>query len=197
MNVNEAIFARRAVRAYTPRKVDEVTIRSLMRAAIQAPSAMNRQAWTFSILQDTAQLKRYSDRAKTLLLEQMLGDAKTGHYADRLRNPEFNIFYDASTLVVIGAAERGPYTEADCWLAAANLILSATAAGLSSCCIGFAIPILNTLEVKTEIGLPATGVAIAPILLGYSTAAPPLVPRNDPKIIYWSHTHATNQGEKS
>jgi nitroreductase len=186
MNLTEALFARRAVRAYTSHKVEDDMVRRLLRAAVQAPTAMNRQPWLFSILQDVAQLKRYSDRAKTLLLAQMSGDPKTGHYADRLRSPSFNIFYDASTLVVIGAGERGTYTDADCWLAAANLMLAATDAGLGTCPIGFAVPVLNLPEVKAEIGLPQTGVAVAPILLGYPAAPVPLVARADAKIVSWS-----------
>lgn len=186
MNVTEAIFARRAIRSYTPRKVEEVTIRMLLRAAVQAPSAMNRQPWIFSILQDTSQLARYSDRAKAALLTQHADELKTAHYRDRLRSPDFNIFYDASTLVVIGAAEPAPFVEADCWLAAANLMLAATALGIGSCCIGFAVPVLNAPEIKEEIGLPPSGVAVAPILLGYPTVAPAQHPRNDPKIVRWS-----------
>ncbi|HXX69103.1 MAG TPA: nitroreductase family protein [Polyangiaceae bacterium] len=188
MNLNEALLSRRAVRAYTSRKVVDETVRTLVRAAVLAPSAMNRQPWLFSIIQDAAQLTRYSDRAKTMLLAQMSGDPKTSHYADRLQNPAFNIFYDASTLIVIGVGERGTYTDADCWLAAANLMLAATDAGLGTCPIGFAIPVLNLPEVKTEIGLPSSGVAVAPILVGYPTAPPPAIPRADAKIVSWSRT---------
>lgn len=147
---------------------------------------MNHQPWLFSIVQDVAQLKRYSDRAKTMLLAETTGDSKTAHYQDMLKSPAFNIFYGASTLVVIGAGERGRYTEADCWLAAENLMLAACEAGLGSCCIGFAIPVLNTPEVKAELGLPAAGVAVAPVIVGYASAEPSPVPRNDPNIVSWS-----------
>lgn len=186
MNVTEAIFTRRSVRAYSPRKVDDGTIRKLLLAAVQAPSAMNRQPWLFSIVQDASQLVRYSDRAKEMLVAQMSGDSKVSHYADRLRDPSFNIFYDASTLIVIGVAERSTYSDADCWLAASNLMLAGIGAGLGSCCIGFAMTVLNTPDVKKEIGLPASGAAIAPILLGYPAAAPPSIPRSDPKLVSWS-----------
>jgi len=188
MDLTHALFARRAVRAYTNRNVEDDVVRKLLRAAVQAPSAMNRQPWVFSILQDVAQLKRYSDRAKMMLLAQMSGDPKTGHYADRLQSPAFNIFYDASTLIVIGASERGTYTDADCWLAAANMMLAATDAGLGTCPIGFAVPVLNVPEVKAEIGLPPTGVAVAPILVGYPTGPAPLVPRAEAKILSWSRS---------
>ena len=121
-----------------------------------------------------------------MLLAETTGDSKTAHYQDMLKSPAFNIFYGASTLVVIGAGERGRYTEADCWLAAENLMLAACEAGLGSCCIGFAIPVLNTPEVKAELGLPAAGVAVAPVIVGYASAEPSSVPRNDPNIVSWS-----------
>jgi nitroreductase len=186
MNTSEAMLARRAVRSYTSRKVDDATLTTLLRAAVQAPSAMNRQPWLFAIIQDVAQLKRYSDHAKALLLEHLSGDPKASSYADRLRSPSFNIFYDASTLIVIGAAERGTYTDADCWLAAANLMLAATDSGLGTCPIGFAVPVLNLPETRAEIGLPPSGVAVAPILLGYPSAATPRVPRAEAKVVSWS-----------
>ena len=62
MNVTEAIYARRAVRSYTPQKVDEATVRSLLRAAVQAPSAMNLQPWVFGVVQDAARLARWSEQ---------------------------------------------------------------------------------------------------------------------------------------
>jgi nitroreductase len=186
MNFSETLLARRSVRSYASRKVEESTVRKLLQAAVQAPSAMNRQPWLFSIVQDVGQLKRYSDRAKAMLLSQTSADPKASHYAERLQDPAFNIFYDASTLIVIGVGERGTYTDADCWLAAANLMLAAVDAGLGTCPIGFAIPVLNLPEVKAEIGLPPAGVAVAPILVGYPTVAPPPVPRPDAKVVSWS-----------
>jgi nitroreductase len=186
MNVTEAIYARRAVRAYTSRRVDNSTIEILARAAVQAPSAMNRQPWLFAVIQNRIQLERYSKQAKDLLLQRTEPDAKTSHYSELLQDPEFNIFYNASTLIVIGVAERGPFTEADCWLAAANLMLTAPELGLSTCCIGFAIPVLNTPEVKAEIGLPLSGAAVAPLIVGYPSAVPPSVPRKEPNFVSWS-----------
>jgi nitroreductase len=93
--------------------------------------------------------------------------------------------YNASTLVVIGAAERGPYTDADCWLAAGNLMLAACEGGLGTCCIGFAVAMLNTPEVKAQIGLHANGVAVAPLIVGYASAVPAPVPRAEPTIASW------------
>lgn len=187
MDLTEAMFTRRSVRAYEPRPVEESTIRALLKAAVQAPSAMNRQPWLFSVVQNRAQLKRYSDRAKALLVANALRDPKVQRYEALLRSVPFNIFYDAGTLVVVGASEHGSYAEADCWLAAQNLMLAARAAGLGSCCIGFAVPVLNTPEVKEELGFPSQGAAVAPIILGYPSTSPAPVARGEPKIPSWSH----------
>jgi nitroreductase len=185
LNVTETLFARRAVRAYAPRRVDDHLIRKLLHAAVQAPSAMNQQPWLFSIIQDVAVLRRYSDRAKAMLLSEVSADPKSKHYEDRLRSPAFNIFYDAQTLVVISVSERGPYADADCWLAAQNLMLAACDIGLGSCPIGFAIPMLNSAEVKAELGLPSSGAAMAPIIVGYPGGPAPPVTRREPKMLSW------------
>jgi nitroreductase len=186
MNVSEAIFSRRSTRAFSDRPVDDPTVRKLLEAAVHAPSAMNGQPWVFSVLQDRGQLARYSDRAKVVLLERMAQDPKPSRYLEMLQNPAFNIFYDAGTLIVIGVRERGAYAEADCWLAAANLMLAGTEAGLGSCCIGFAMGVLNTAEVKAEIGLPPSGAVLAALVVGYPSVAPQPVPRKPPTIACWT-----------
>lgn len=88
--------------------------------------------------------------------------------------------------MAIGAAEPGTYTEADCWLAAEVLMLAAYDAGLGTCPIGFAVPVLNAPDVKRELGFPDAGVVVAPIIVGYPSAPAPDVPRNDPRVVSWS-----------
>jgi len=185
MNLGEAIHARRAVRAYKPDAVDESIVRRLLGEAIQAPSAMNAQPWVFSIVQDRARLRRYSDRAKRLMLELSATEPKVRVYADMLRNEAFNVFYDAGTLIVIGVRERTAFSEADGWLAAQNLMLTACEAGLGTCCIGFALSVLNLPDVKQELSIPAEGAAIAPIIVGYPSSSVPPVARQEPHIGSW------------
>lgn len=60
MELNEAIAGRRTVREYTSEAVDEQTIKRLIEAAVQAPSAVNEQPWTFTVVRDQAVLDRLS-----------------------------------------------------------------------------------------------------------------------------------------
>ena len=184
MDFRELLHTRRAIRAYSSRNVEETTVNALMGAATQAPSAMNAQPWAFAIVQDAATLKRYSDRAKALLLAAE-PDTKTRHYRSMLQDENFNIFYDATTLIVICCKERGQYTAADCWLAAENLMLAACDMGLGSCPIGFAVPVLNDREIKQELCIPSNGEAVAPIIVGYPRQPSNAVPRAVPTVLSW------------
>jgi len=187
MQLLEAIHSRRSVRAYTDRVVDEATIRALLHAAVQAPSAINTQPWRFSIVQSKARLKHYSDRAKETMLTKAHAatDPRAAQFMEVLEDPAFNIFYDAGTLVVIGVETRTTYSDADCWLAAQNLMLAACDLGLGTCVIGFAVGVLNTPEIKAEIGLPESGAALAPILVGYPLATPDPMSRDEPRVLSW------------
>jgi nitroreductase len=184
--VPELIYRRRAVRAYTPETLDEPTIRALLEAAVQAPTAMHLEPWAFVVLQDKAVLKRLSDRAKEVARDDAShrGLVKAPRVSP-LSDPAFNIFYDAGTLIVICARALGPFVEADCWLAAENLMLAASAMGLGTCCVGFAVPALQTPGVKQELGIPPDVTAVAPIILGVPRGPTPAVPRQPPRILRW------------
>ena len=190
----DTIFTRRSVRAFTPASIDPSTVRSLLDAAIQAPTAMHLEPWRFVVIQDAAALKRLSDIAKgqwsakaehfRRLHDQDRTDTEMS-FADRFASPDFNIFYDASTLIVICAKSLGPFVAADCWLAAENLMLAACALGLGTCCIGSAVPVLNLGSVKMELGIPDDVTAIAPIIVGMPSGEPPPTVRHEPHVLYW------------
>ena len=187
----DLIHERRSVRAYTEQQVDEPLLRELLDAAVHAPTAMHLEPWAFAIVQDKAVLKRYSERAKAILRAPggAVGWGSTGHapadHPSMLDDPAFNIFYDAGTLIVVCRKHGGPFADADCWLAAQNLMLAAAAKGLATCCIGFAVSVLNTAAVKRELGIPAEGAAVAPIVVGYARGASPAAPRKAPEILAW------------
>lgn len=184
MDLNVAITARRAVREYLARAVDEATIRNLIDAAVQAPSAFNQQPWTFTVVRDQAVLDRVSREAKSHLLATLPANAQSDGLRPHLQDPDFHIFYHAPVLILISAAAQGPWISEDCALAAENLMLAAHATGLGSCWIGFAQSFLNTPDGKQALGLPDAAVAVAPIIVGYPRAAPHPVPRNEPEI-HW------------
>jgi nitroreductase len=192
----EIIFARRSVRSYAPQRVDEPVIRRLLDAAVQAPTALHAEPWAFVIIQNRETLKRYSDRAKTSWVHEAADHASlhvprdetaTSRFGERIADPEFSVFYNAGTLIVIYAKAIGPFAMADCWLAAENLMLAACAMGLGTCCIGSAVGAFNSLEAKAEFGIPSEMVAVAPIVVGVASGSlPDAPPRREPDIRSWT-----------
>jgi nitroreductase len=183
----EAIDARRSVRSYAPRKIDKATINQLLAAAVRAPTAMHEEPWVFAIVQDVALLKRLSDRAKGFFVQE-LHHAKLhrgSHALDTFTQPDFNVFYNSSTLIVICADATGPFVVADCWLAAENLMLAACAMGLGTCVIGSAVSGINDPEMKAELGIPAGVTAVAPIIVGEPAGITPQSPRKEPRVLVW------------
>lgn len=56
MEAIDAIMTRRSVRRYSRQSVDGATVDTLLRAAMQAPSAANEQPWHFVVIDDRAAL---------------------------------------------------------------------------------------------------------------------------------------------
>src|SRR5665213_2855420 len=138
MEVIDAINRRRAVRSFTAEPVAKADIARVIDAAVRAPSAVNEQPWLFTVVEDRAMLGTISSQAKAYVLKTSATGLMRDHFADTLGNPKFDIFYGAPALVLISAATNGPWSVADCALAAENLMLAALTLELGTCWIGFA-----------------------------------------------------------
>ncbi|MGD0412462.1 MAG: nitroreductase family protein [Verrucomicrobiota bacterium] len=182
-----AIYLRRSVRDYAPRAIGQAVIQSLLDAAVHAPTAMHEEPWSFAVIQDGNLLNRLSDSAKESVRREAQGSDSqhAKHSLELVNKPDFHVFYNAGTLIVIYGKFQGPFVAADCWLAAENLMLAACAKGLGTCVIGFAVPALNTPEWKAALSIPAEMTAIAPIIVGVPAGETPSVPRKPPEIIAW------------
>ena len=194
MTIFETILARRSVRRYKARKVDRTTVSILLEAAVHAPTAIHQEPWAFVVIQDKALLRSLSDQAKPLFVAeaQEKGLEHAGHSFDIFKYPDFNIFYDATTLILICGRTSAPSYSADCWLAAENLMLAACAMGLGTCVVGSALPALNTPETKVLLNIPENFIAVAPIIVGYPDDEIVPVMRKNPVIL--ANIPATQHG---
>jgi nitroreductase len=186
-SVKDAIYRRRAVRAYLPQKIDVATIQILLESAVRAPTAIHEEPWAFVVIQDVDLLKHLSDRAKIFFVEEMNHQHldRGGHALDSFKSPDFNFFYNAGTLIIICGKPLGSFVVADCWLAAENLMLAACSMGLGTCVIGSAVSGLNSPDVKAELGIPTEVSVIAPIIVGVPSGDTPITSRNAPQILVW------------
>lgn len=177
MDLREAIYTRRAVRAYSAASIDEGTLRELIDAAVQAPSAVNEQPWSFCVVRDARLLADVSRRAKQHMLATTPAGLLSHHFEEILNDATFDIFYRAPALIVISAPAKSPWATENCALAAQNLMLTAHARGLGSCWIGFAQEWLRTSDGRAVLDLPPDYLPVAPIIVGHPRAQPARVPR--------------------
>ena len=125
----------------------------LIDAAIQAPSAVNQQPWSFCVVRDQAVLAHISNEAKAHMLRTSPA-ALLHHFQELLSNPNFHIFYHAPALVLISSVAESPWAVENCSLAAENLMLAARAAGLGTCWIGFAQSLAGNAGGKSGVETP-------------------------------------------
>lgn len=182
MDLMEAICHRRAVRSFKATPADPAVLRSLVEAAVQAPSAINHQPWRFAIAHQRETLKAIAAAAKDRLLSSMQPGSPFLRFRDMLEDPSYDLFYGAPALIVICATSLEQQAAEDCALAAQNLMLAAHGRGLGTCCIGLARPWLSDPEGRRRLGIPAGAVPILPIVVGEPAVIPPAPERRVPYI---------------
>ena len=107
----DTLFARRSIRKYTAEPVSEEQVRTILEAAMAAPSGSNLQPWHFVVVRDRAMLRHLAD---THQWAKMAADA-------------------ALVIVVCGDAELSSrHWVEDCSAATENLLLAVTALGLGA-----------------------------------------------------------------
>ncbi len=179
----EVIKKRRSIRKYKPEQIGEKELEAIMEAAIYAPSAMNQQKWHFTVIQNLEKL----DRMVKIIRENLL-QSPIPFFVERAKNPEFNVFHQAPTVVIITADEKAGFIELDCGLATENIALAATSLGIDSCIIAMSGVLFdgnNAGEMKKELGIPDGYKFIISVALGYKDMeSPPAPPKKKENINY-------------
>ncbi len=137
------ILTRRAIRKYTDQQVSKTQLDTILKCAIFAPSALNKQPWEVRVIQNKKLLKEINQRFLNYAQgKEFQGSAK--HY----REPGFSIFHNSPTLIVIARDVKNNYSMMDCGILLQNILLSAHGIGLGTCPLGTLVPILNLPENK-------------------------------------------------
>ena len=131
-DVLQVIAKRRSHRKYLKTQLTEVQLKALMDAMLQCPSAVDRQPWHFSIVQDEKLLQRINEAARRQVMS-LPEDKRSPRFAD----PAYQLLYGAPTVVFISAPD-GAYTAIDCGIAVQTIALAAESMGLGSVIIGMA-----------------------------------------------------------
>ncbi len=131
MDVLQAISGRRSHRKYSGAQLPEETLQAILTAALESPSARNRQPWHFSVVQDGQLIQDVHDAA---------ADAMGRSGSPRFADPDFQMFYHAPTVIFIFGEKENPWTPVDCGIAVENIALAAEGLGVGSVILGLPKP---------------------------------------------------------
>lgn len=147
----EDILTRTSVRAYTGEDVEGEKLDTLLRAAMAAPTAGNKQPWRFVVIDDKATLTEISENFHTMTM------AKNASVAIVMCGDTTSTF----------KGEAQAYWVQDVSAASENLLLAAHAMDLGAVWCGI-YPQMQRVEKFSEIlGLPSNIIPMACICVGY------------------------------
>jgi len=175
---------RRSIRRYLDRDVPAGVVREILRESCLAPSAMNRQPWRFSVVANRPAIRRLSDESKKDLLAELEANPASplDRYGDLLRNPAFNVFYDAPCVVYVCGPREMKSVQADCALAVSYFMLAAAARGLGTCWVALGADVRDP-ALLAQLGITPELRIVAPVTLGYPESVPEPPARSEPVIL--------------
>jgi nitroreductase len=163
LEVFEAIKTRRSVRKYTKKPISEDLVLKILDAGRWAPSADNKQPWSFIVLRDM-EVKRRVAEATTY--GKFLDNAPLG----------VAVIIDPQVSSRSGGVEDGAN-------ATQNMLLAAHALGLGSCWIGSYNSVYEE-RVKELLNIPMEKRLLSIISIGYSDECPTKTRKELKEIVF-------------
>ncbi len=148
MDVIDAILTRRSIRKYTEQTVTDEQVENLLKSAMYAPSAVNKQPWHFIVFRNK-------------LIAESIAEFHPNSYMLKNASVGILVCFDENL-----QHDKG-YGELDCSAATQNILLTAHGMGLGAVWIGI-VPRKNRIDaVKKVFSLPANIIPFALIAVGY------------------------------
>lgn len=194
MELAEAIYGRKSIRAFKPDPVPKKTLMHLLGAAVQAPSARNIQPWQFIIVTGPAR-ERLAQKMAARYQEEQTAEpggpelsapyqSRNQRFAEELalygqRTPGFDLwassfgFHGAPVVILLTMArELPPARLLDLGAAAQNLMLKAHALGLGTCPIGAVLRYEKLI--REELQLPESVHIVLTLAVGFPDLSSPI-----------------------
>ena len=124
------IKSRRSIRSYSDKQISDNDLKTILEAAVNAPSGMNYQTWHFTAIQNKEILVELNSHIKGAFAKS---DDK--HLQERGHNQTYCCYYHAPTLIIVSNEPTQWWAAMDCACAMENMFLTATSLGLASCWI--------------------------------------------------------------
>lgn len=140
----DLLHRRRSIRKYTDQPVSEEHLLSMLKAAMVAPTAHNRQHWQFVVVTERDRLDQLS---------------AVHPYAKMLK--------EATLCIAVCGDSSYPFWEQDCAAATQNILLAATGLGLGSVWMGIHPNPGPVQTVRDLLEIPEGQVPLSLIAIGH------------------------------
>lgn len=168
--VLDAIASRTSIRTFEGRPVGADTVELLLRAAMAAPSARNRQPWAFVVVDDKRLLRQLADSLP---------------YAQSAAAAPMAVVVCGVLSQSQGATNAGWWVQ-DAAAASQNLLLAAHAVGLGAVWTGVYSYEDRVRAVRNVLGLPRHILPLNVISVGYPAENPVPKQKWDPSKVRWN-----------
>ena len=168
--VLENILTRVSVRQFTGEKISQGQIDLLLRAAMAAPSAINRQPWAFIVITDDELISK-------------LGEALP---YSRCNNHPACAFIPCGDLSKAIEGEMGAFWINDVSAATENLLLAAHAMGLGAVWTGLHPDMKRATMVQELLGLPEHIIPLCVVPVGVPAEQPDVKDKYKPENIHYN-----------
>ncbi|MEI6631289.1 MAG: nitroreductase family protein [bacterium] len=169
----EVIHSRKSVRNYTGVPATKEQLDTLLKAAMAAPSAVDRRPWAFVVVTDENLLAKL---ASGLPYSKMVTRAK-------------------AAIVVCGVLDKALEGESqafwvqDCSAATENILLAAEAIGLGAVWTGMYPSTERVTYVRQVLGIPERVIPLNVIVVGNPVGTEKPKDKFDPQNIHWNKWH--------
>lgn len=172
-DVVKAIMERRSIRKYLDQPVEHAKLEQIALCGINAPSGSNKQPWEIRVVEDYSLIQALTDIYKKANPDMV----------NRDKNFK-NMFRNAPNIICV-ATPRGS-GQLDAGLLGENMMLTAQALGLGTCCLGGPVRFLNSSEEAKpyldRLGFSDGYELLYILAIGYPDEQPDAKPRDASKV---------------
>lgn len=171
--VIETIMSRRSIRKYKQQPVEQEKLRQILECGINAPNGQNKQSWEIRVV-NQEYISELDSLNRSLAIAKGADESKIRHAS-----------YGAPVMIFIANDTTYDFSQVDCGLLGANMILTAESLGLGSCCLGGIARTMKQPEAESllkRLDLPENYNLLYAISFGYPDESPAAKPRKAEKI---------------
>ena len=158
MDALKCLLERRSIRSFTDKKISREDLETIVKTAYHAPSAMNRQTWQFTVVQNDEIIEELAECLRVKLN----------------RDKGYN-FYKPNALIICSNDRDNMHGVEDCAVAMENIMLASHALGIGSVWINQFKNVCDEPLVRkalNEVGVPENYLVWGTAALGYEGDGP-------------------------